>query len=219
MLTRFITKILSPRWWLRVVSIGFLITFLINAWVILSTEKQIYTDINTLPAQRVGLVLGTAPKRADGSVNGHFSGRMQAAIELYKAGKVKHLIASGGKPEPYYNEQRAMLKALTQAGVPETDITLDFAGVRTLDSTVRAAEAYGQVRYVVVSQRYHLYRALFLANAQEQNVIAFVSPDPEFEQLWPVLVREYFARVAAVLDLYVLGTVDKVLSVPQPLQM
>ena len=93
----------------------------------------------------VALVLGASPWSPDGSESEHFAGRMQAAAELYHSGRARHLLVSGANPAPNYNEPLKMRNALIALGVPDSAITQDFAGRRTLDSVIRAREIFGHI--------------------------------------------------------------------------
>lgn len=167
----------------------------------------------------VALVLGTSQWSVEGHPNRHFAGRMDAAAALYHAGTVRHILASGANPEIYYNEPQRMFEALLERGVPEDAITLDFAGRRTLDSVVRAQRVFGLQRFVVISQPYHLYRAMFLARAHGLEVQGFAAAQPPLSERWRVEMREVMARLLAVLDLYVLHTQAEMLGEPEPIRL
>ena len=127
-----------------------------------AAEAKSFTDAARVPAVEAALVLGTAPIGPEGGPNRYFVYRLDAAAALYKAGKVKYLIVSGHR-DGGYDEPTAMRDGLVERGVPAEVIYRDFGGDRTLDSVVRARLIYGQTRLVIVSQRFHLSRALFLA--------------------------------------------------------
>src|SRR5579859_775593 len=178
-----------------------------NWWVIKSTEDKVLTDINLLNGRSVGLVLGTSNKSRNGSANPFFENRIKAAAELYREGKIVHFILSGdNRSSKYYNEPLEMRKALVRLGVPDSAITLDYAGLRTLDSIVRSKEIFGQDRITIITQPFHSYRALFISNFYNIDAVALVAREPGREVPFNVYMREYFARAKAVLDLYVLNT-------------
>ena len=127
-----------------------------------AAESKSFTDAARVPAAEVALVLGTAPIGPEGGPNRYFVYRLDAAAALYKAGKAKYFIVSGTR-EGRFDEPTAMRDGLTERGVPAAAIYRDFGGDRTLDSIVRARRVYGQTRLIIVSQRFHLARALFLA--------------------------------------------------------
>ena len=167
----------------------------------------------------VALVLGTSQWSAEGRPNRHFAGRMDTAAALYHAGKVRHILASGANPEVYYNEPQRMLEALVERGVPAEAISLDFAGRRTLDSVVRASRVFGLQRFTVVSQPYHLYRALYLARAFDLEVQGVGAAQPPLAERWRLELREVMARLLAVLDVHVLHTDAEVLGEPEPIEL
>jgi len=209
------------RWfWLAVLGFVLFVT-LCNRWIINSSDAYLYTDWALLPDNDVGIVLGTSPYAADGEPSAFFQGRIRAAAELYKLGKIKVLIVSGANPDSTYNEPRKMLQALIKAGVPPTAIKMDFAGFRTLDSMVRAQAVWGLSRFTVITQRNHSYRAVFLARKIGAHAVGFVAPlgleGNEMGRRNPT--REIFARAKAVLDIAVLNTQPKFLGTPESIEI
>lgn len=186
-----------------------LIVVITNLWVVKSTQDQVFLDYQQLPDSGVALVLGTSHRMADGSPNPFFHNRMLTASGLYKEGKIKVFILSGDNRTRYYNEPLEMQKALMKLGVPQNSITLDYAGLRTLDSIVRCKEIFGQNNIIIITQPFHSYRAIFISNFYELNAVAVVANEPEQEKAFRVHVREYFARTKAILDLYVLRTAPR----------
>ena len=120
-------------------------------------------DVRELPQVDVALVLGTLPYDPPGQLNPWLSRRLGAAVELWQSGKVRYLIVSGNRESDSYDEPTVMRDLLVARGVPADVIYRDFAGLRTVTSIARARDIYGQRRLIVVSQRDHLDRALFLA--------------------------------------------------------
>jgi len=177
-----------------------------NLWIVRSTKSKIYSDVTKLPHHRIALVLGTSHRTSSGSPNPFFEKRIETAAELYRIGKIDHFILSGDNRTMYYNEPMAMLKALLKKGVPASAITLDYAGLRTLDSIVRCKQIFGQNKIIIITQPFHSYRALFISKYYDMDAIAMVAEEPDFEYSIKVRVREYLARSKAVLDLYVLKT-------------
>lgn len=182
-----------------------------NIWVIQSTKSQVFAAIDTLPNNKVALVLGTSPKLPNGQTNLYFESRMEAAAQLYHAGKVEHLVLSGDNGRKIYNEPEAMQKALVKLGVPIEKLTLDYAGFRTLDSVVRCQKIFGQDNFTVISQKWHNHRAVFIANAKGMNAIAYNAPKV-VNATRKATNREYLARVKAVLDIYIFRKAPKFLG-------
>lgn len=175
-----------------------------NLWVVWSTRTRVFADPESLPANDVAVVLGTSNKLINGTPNPFFEYRIKMAATLYEAGKVKHFIVSGDNRTRFYNEPLEMKKALVKIGVPDSVITLDYAGLRTLDSIVRCKEVFGQNKITIVTQPFHCYRALFISEYYDMNAVAVMAQEPVLES--NVYFREYFARAKAVLDLYILKT-------------
>jgi SanA protein len=177
-----------------------------NIWIVKSTEEKVYFDLSKLPDRRIALVLGTSHKLVNGGDNPFFHNRIDIAAHLYKMGKINHFILSGDNRSKFYNEPMEMKKALIKQGVPESAITLDYAGLRTLDSVVRSKEIFGQSKITIITQPFHCYRALFISDYYDIDAVAMVAEDPSPEHSFKIIVREYFARTKAVLDLYIFKT-------------
>jgi SanA protein len=204
------------RWLWGSLAVLTLVILLSNRWVINSTDAYIYHDWALLPDNDAAVVLGTSSYTRSGDPSSEFKGRIAAAAELYKYGKVKHLIVSGANPDSTYNEPRAMLRELVKAGVPESAITMDFAGFRTFDSIVRANAIFGLTRFTIITQRYHAYRAVFIGKKHGLSVVAYVArANSEGGYGLRNPPREVLARVKAVLDLFLLGTEPKFLGDPE----
>ncbi len=186
-----------------------------NLWVVISTHGRVYQSVEMIPATPVGIVLGTSKKVAPDQPNPHFDNRLEAAAELFRAGKVRHLLVSGHRDSQYYDEPRDMTKRLVELGVPPTAITPDVAGHRTLDSIVRAREIYGLEKVTVISDDFHVPRALFLADHKGLDAIALRGESVDFRASIHARAREYLARVKAVIDLYLLDTQPADLGEPQ----
>lgn len=191
--------------------IGVLVLALANAWMIASANGKMYDDLENIQARDVALVLGTSRSYDGKKENPFFTERIRAAAELYFSGKVKHIIVSGDNSNKNYNEPRDMRKALVKLGVPGECITMDFAGLRTLDSVLRCKEIFQQKKFIVVSQGFHNYRALFIANFHGIDAIAYNADYPE-NMSDKTLYREYLARPKALVDLYWLNAQPKYLG-------
>jgi SanA protein len=202
------------RWLLIAAGMVALVVFLANRWVINSSDAYIYDTWSLLPETDVGIVLGTSTFTREGKPNPHFAGRIHAAVELYQIGKIKKIIVSGANPDSTYNEPRKMWQELTKQGVPSADITMDFAGFRTLDSITRAQAVFGLSRATIITQRYHAYRAVFIGKKLNMNVVAYAAPGDEPGIDLRLMVREWLARFRVVLDIFLLQTEPKFLGEP-----
>jgi vancomycin permeability regulator SanA len=199
---------------LGVGGLGLLLIVFLNGWVIRAADGKIYTKIENVPAQDVGLVLGAGP----GSL--YFEDRLDAGAALYHAGKVRHLIVSGeGDPQdPYGSETALMQTGLIKRGVPKAAITRDDAGYRTLDSMARARKVFGLKSVIIVSQPFHLPRAIYLAQEWGLDAVGYAAVDPGGD-FYHTYFREWGARIKAVLDAQFLNTPPRLLGPPQPIML
>lgn len=165
------------------------------------TKDYVTSDVSKLPNEKVGLVLGTGKTLANGQPNLYFSYRIDAAAELYKAGKVQYFIVSGDNSQENYNEPEDMKLALMEKGVPENHIFEDFAGFRTLDSVVRAKDIFGQNSFIIISQKFHNERAVFLAQKNGIKAYGYNAKDLNAYAGFKTNLREKFARAKVFVDL------------------
>ena len=195
------------KWVFILVFTGLLSGYLLDRYISYTSDRNIYTEIKELPQKKAALLLGTAKYVAKGKKNYFYVYRIRAAVALWKAGKVKAILVSGDNETKYYNETARMQKDLIAAGVPKKYIALDYAGFRTLDSVVRAEAIFDLEDYIIISQQFHLERALFIAKAKGQKVIGFAAKDIAGTKAANRMIeREYLARIKAFLDVYILHT-------------
>ena len=192
--------------------------WLCNFFVEQSTQEQVFNDYELIPSNEVGLVLGTSKYTVYGNQNPYFANRIHAAAELFNRKKIKHLLVSGDNSLKEYNEPKHMRQALMKAGIPDSCITMDFAGFRTLDSVVRCKRVFGQDKITIISQKFHNHRALFIANQKGVKAIAFNAKDVPFQVSLKTKLREWLARCKAILDV-LLNTQPKFLGEPVPIEI
>ncbi len=205
-------SIFIKKFWLKGMITCFLMTALAfgsNYYIISSTENQIINDLNKVPQKKIAIVLGAAKKLSNGINNPYFLNRINAAADLFNAGKVSHVLVSGDNHSEKYNESEDMKIALMDLGVPDSCITMDFAGFRTFDSMVRAKEIFGVTDCIIVSQAFHLQRALFIANSIKINAVGYPASGVGYTGL---NIREFGAKFKAALDCYILPTHPKYLG-------
>ena len=176
-----------------------------NITAVWASRGRLFDEVEALPKTRVGLVFGTSA-RVEGRENLYFRYRIDAAEKVWKAGKLEVLIVSGDNSSKYYNEPGKMKLALIERGIPAERIVCDFAGLRTLDSVVRAKEIFGLDSIVFISQRFQNERAIYLAQANGINAIGFNARNVESHAGLKTKVREIGARVLMWLDVHLLGT-------------
>lgn len=194
-------KILKLFGWLFAVPI--LIILLCNFTINSSAEGKTFSRIEEVEKNRVGIVLGTSNKLVGGQSNPYYIYRINAALELYKSGKIEFVLVSGDNATTYYNEPQTIKKDLVAGGVPSEKIFLDYAGFRTLDSMVRAKEVFGLERVTVISQKFHNERAIYLAEKKGLTAIGFNAQDVTGNNGLKVHAREYLARVKVFIDLLI----------------
>ncbi len=186
---------------ISIIFIPALLIFCCNAIIETSTSSKIYDSVYNIPYNKVGLVLGTAKKLANGQPNLYYSYRIKATITLYKAQKIDFVLVSGDNGSVYYNEPDTFKKDLINGGIPADKIFLDYAGFRTLDSMVRAKVVFGLSSVTIISQQFHNERAIYLAQKKGLAAIGFNAADVNGKASIRVQAREYLARVKVFIDL------------------
>lgn len=199
--------------WLRRVFITGVVLVLLAAGIVLyanitaiwASRGKLFTDVNALPKAKVGLVFGTTD-RVNGRENLYFRYRIDAAEMVWNAGKVETIIVSGDNRSLFYNEPEKMKAALIARGVPGDRIVCDYAGLRTLDSVVRAKEIFGADPVMFISQRFQNERAIYLADAHGIGAYGFDAKDVHSQAAMKTKIREIGARVKMWLDVHFLNT-------------
>ncbi len=174
-----------------------------NQVIRFSTAHYLYDSVELIPYNEAGLVLGTSPRVRNGGPNPYFTNRMEAAAELYHSGKVSILIVSGDNRSRYYNEPDQMRQALVELGVPSSSIILDQAGLRTLDSVIRARDVFNYNEITIISQKFHNQRAVYIAKQKGINVYALNAKDVEQNKNDMTRMREWFAKTIVFWDLLI----------------
>ncbi len=181
------------------------VPWLLRTWVHGLVNSRIYEQAQAVPPSGVALVLG-AGLWADGTPTPVLYDRVATAADLYHAGVVKKLLMSGDNRFEWYNEPEEMRQLAIKLGVPDKDVVLDYAGRRTYDSCYRAKAIFDVEQVVVVTQRFHLDRALYLCDAMGIQSVGVVADRRVYSsparQWWDV--RETAALAGALLDVNVL---------------
>ncbi|MFP3834294.1 vancomycin high temperature exclusion protein [Chryseobacterium sp. SIMBA_028] len=175
------------------------------AWANYSIKNEsasfVSYNIKDVPKAKAALLLGTGKTLSNGTPNAYFYNRIKAATDLYKSGKIQYIIVSGDNSTKDYNEPEDMQFALVQQGVPQDRIILDHAGFRTLDSVVRAKDIFGQTKIVIISQRFHNERAIFLAQKNGMEAFGYNAEDVNKYAGLKTNMREYLAKAKVYWDL------------------
>ena len=170
-----------------------------------NASGKTFDKVADIPHREVGLLLGTSPRTPENAPNYYFINRITATAELYKAGKIDKVIASGGdyssRPGGGYDELVAMRDSLIDHGIPDSVIILDYDGTRTLNSIVKAKEVYGEECVTLISQKYHNERAIYLASQQGIDAIGYnAKPSHIISKRIKNEGREFLARVKLFVD-------------------
>ena len=184
---------------------GLLVWGIADVGIRIASSDRLYdkTMVAQVPNARAAVVLGCVRILKDGCRNQFYGYRIRAAAELYKAGKVKAIIVSGDNHIKGYDEPSDMKEDLVAAGIPAEKIVCDYAGFRTLDSVVRAREVFGAEKFIVVSQPFHVRRALFLAWGFECDAYGYAAEDVRGINSAKTLLREQLAKIAALMDVVI----------------
>lgn len=205
-------KTIFRRFWKLLFGTAILLAGVIlfsDYWIKRESKDLVFDFAEDIPDMPTGVVLGTSARVVGGGRNLFFKNRMEAAAELFNMGKIKYIIVSGDNSIMEYNETRDMKKALLDLGIPEENIVEDFAGFRTLDSVLRAKEVFGQDSIIIISQKFHNERAVFIAKNNDIYAIGFNAKDVPKRYGLKTSMREYLARVKAMTDIYILKTMPK----------
>ncbi len=189
---------IMKKLFLFVICVGII---LMLPWMLISfaTTGMIYTNVDDVPARKYGLLLGTSPGAQNSNL--FFNTRIEAAKILYEKGKIEYIIVSGDNSTSSYNEPLYMKTELERRGVPTDKIVMDYAGFRTLDSVLRAKEIFSLTDDItIISQPFHLERALFLAKFHKINAIGFGAADVSLHYGLQTYIREIGARWLAMYD-------------------
>lgn len=176
-----------------------------SLYLILNYGPRIYSSQEQIPRTDAALVLGASvqPNKAPSPI---LTRRLNNAAKLYHGLKVNKLLLSGAHHDRYYNETAVMKKYLEkEKNIPSKQITLDPQGYRTLDSVYHSSKNYGYKSITIVTQRFHLYRALFLADHFEIEAFGF-APNLTEEVELSLLFREFLAQGLALFDAWILNT-------------
>lgn len=173
-----------------------------------NAEDRIFDHDKDVPQMNTALLLGTSPKsRFTHGPNLFYQARIDATVQLYKDKKFHHLIISGAK-RPGYNEPSAMRKDLMQRGIPDSIISLDGEGHRTLLSIKNIRQNYKVDSLIIISQKWHNERTIYLADKMKMYAVGYNAKDVNNRFARLTHVRELLARVKLFADIYLLHRKD-----------
>ncbi len=177
--------------------------YIANRIVVSNAQNKTFYNVEDISPTKVGLLLGTGKYNKKGYINQYYKNRITATVELYKQGKIAYILISGDNGRKGYNEPEEMKKDLIKQGIPKNKIYLDYAGFRTLDSIIRAKKIFGQKKLIVISQKFHNERAIYIGEYYGMNIIGFNAKDVNNNFGLKTKIREKLARVKMIIDLLI----------------
>ncbi len=191
---------------IKIFSLFLVIIFIIMFWsdktIIDASKDRLYNDVNLIPRNKVGLLLGTGKYASNGDHNTYYDNRIAAAAKLINEGKIKYLIISGDNSRKDYNEPDSMFADLRKLGIDSSLMFLDYAGFRTFDSVERLKKVFGQDTVTIISQQFHNERAIYTAFKENIYAIGYNAKDVDNSIGITTQIREKFARVKVILDFW-----------------
>jgi len=168
----------------------------INLWVTGSVQKNILTEDEAAVLQDVDcIVVFGCQVHSDGTPSHMLEDRLKRAVSLHKLGAAPKLLMSGDHGTPEYDEVDAMKRYAVEAGIPSADVFMDHAGFSTYETVYRAKEIFGAKKIILVTQRYHLYRAMYIARAMDLEVYGVAADYRQYSGQLARDIREVLARV------------------------
>jgi SanA protein len=191
--------LLKRKFILITISIIVLLFILTPKLVAIKMKKFIFSSPTKLPNSYTCLILGAKVYKS-GYPSVMLADRLKKGVELYKKGKVKRFLLSGDHGQKKYDEVNSMRKFLQKQGIPGNDIFLDHAGFNTYNSVARAKHIFEVSDVIIVTQKYHLSRAIFLARSLGLNAFGCVADKNIYPKMRKYKRREYLASFKAIFE-------------------
>ena len=199
---------------IKIILVIFVFTIYANYSVYRAGRAGVYS-INDTPMAETAIILG-ARVFPSGGLSQVLADRMETGVELYKKGKVKKLLLTGDHGQVTYDEVNAMRKYALSRGVPDEDIFMDHAGFSTYDSMYRAKEVFRVRKAVLVTQEFHLPRALYIARAVGVEANGVNADKRDYIGMDYIYLRELLARTKAAAQV-IAGSEPKYLGTAIPI--
>ncbi|MDA3890815.1 MAG: YdcF family protein [Salinivirgaceae bacterium] len=168
-----------------------------------TTKNKIFSSVDEITYNKVGLLLGTSKYIRTGEINLYYKYRIDAAVKLFESGKIDYILISGDNGLVEYNEPKTIRNDLIERGIPAKKIYLDYAGFRTWDSVIRAKKVFGESKLTVISQEFHNARAIFIGQRNDMDLIGFNAKNVPYKYGKKIRLREKFARINLLCDILV----------------
>lgn len=193
-----------------------LLLFTFPIFVYYNYRRFVYVDTESVELTDIAIVFGASAYSLE-EASPPLQERLETAAKIYKGGKIKKIIVSGNKESPFYNEPLTMVNTLVKLGVDGNDIVEDFAGYRTYDTCVRAKKVFGVNKALLISQGYHLPRAIFICKSVGIDATGVYSSGDfsTYYNRW-YSIREILAIYNAFVDIYITPP-PVVIESPQPI--
>ncbi|MDH4263756.1 MAG: YdcF family protein [Spirochaetia bacterium] len=181
-----------------------LVIILVSNWIIISSTRHLIAEnLEKVKKADVGIILGAAVYSGN-RVSTVVGDRIESAIELYREGKVDKLLISGDHAERYYDEVNTIKFWLLKNGIPPGNIEMDPSGFSTYESMCRARNVFNVNSAVIITQSYHLPRALYLARRLGISAQGFGADQRLYKNAKRFLMREYLARAKDFIYIHIL---------------
>jgi len=184
------------------VIISILIVFGLEAYIQKETSSLIYSEITELPNAQTGIILG-ASVHADGKLSPILKDRVETALQLYKLNKIENFLISGDHRTDDYDEVNAIKNYLVEKGVPPSAIILDHSGFDTYDSMFRAKAVFKIEDAIVITQKFHLPRSLYIAKNLDATYTGFEATPIAYTSSETIKRREQLANFKAIWELII----------------
>lgn len=216
-----ISRLKKYRWWLLALAALFAIVLWgPTVYAKLSTSSRRYslrhTPAGQVPHRHVAIVFGAGLYDGDKPTS-YLRERVQTAVDLYKAKRVDKLLMTGDNSIPSYNEPAAMLKLAEKLGVPKRDVVLDYAGRDTYDSCYRARHIFMVTSATLVTQGYHLPRALMTCRGLGMDAVGVAAEHQGRDFTLSYIMREWLSTGKAIGDLAIKPT-PPIMGPPLPIR-
>ena len=180
-----------------------LVILLINTFYINSfSSLLVYKDVIKVPKKEVGIVLG-AFVYSDGTLSGMLKDRCDSAVELYKLGKINKILVTGDHGKKDYDEVNSMKNYLLKFDVKPEDVFTDYAGFDTYDSLYRAKNIFGVESAIVITQKFHLGRSIYIASSLGIETVGFIADRSYYGSTLSNEIREIFSNFKASFELLI----------------
>lgn len=177
-----------------------LVVLFSNLYIIRKSNPYLFESSDSLPKSIYGVVLGTNKYLLKGGLNEYFKDRVTECGKLYDAGKIKKIIVSGHVDGKYYNEPEQLKKELVKMGIDSSNILIDTTGDRTLNTieNLKSMDILDSV--IIVSQKFHNQRAVFIAREMGIQAVGYNVPDHLTQKNYKTYIREVFSKTNAFFE-------------------